>query len=75
MVPAEELLGRALGAARALAAEIPADSFAVTKGQLRRDAMERIGRGGEEAESVTRLWNRRATDGWTAAYLKAATGK
>ena len=76
VVPADELLGLALEAARALVAEIPADSFAVTKGQLRRDAMERTAAwAGEEAESVTRLWNRRATDGWTAAYLKAATGK
>jgi enoyl-CoA hydratase len=62
-------------AARALATEIPADSFAVTKAQLRRDARERIGRAADEQEPVSTLWNRRATDGWTAAYLKSVTGK
>jgi enoyl-CoA hydratase len=75
VVPPGELLGRAVTAARALATEIPADSFAVTKAQLRRDARERIGRAADEQEPVSTLWNRRATDGWTAAYLKSVTGK
>ncbi len=75
VLPPGELLGRAVGAARALATEIPADSFAVTKAQLRRDARERIGRAADEQELVSTLWNRRTTDGWTAAYLKSVTGK
>ena len=75
VVPAGELLARAVAAARALAADIPADSFAITKAQLRRDARERIQRGADEQEPVTQLWNRRATDGWTASYLKSVTGK
>ena len=75
VVPAGELLDRAVGTARALATEIPADSFAVTKTQLRREARERIERAADEDEAVTRLWNRRATDGWTTDYLKAVTGK
>ena len=74
VLPAGELLDRAVGTARALATEIPADSYAVTKAQLRREARERIERAGDEREPVTRLWNRRATDGWTADYLKAVTG-
>ena len=64
-----------MAAARALATEIPPDSFALTKAQLRRDARERIERAADEAEPVTQLWSRRATDGWTAAYLKSVTGK
>ncbi|HWM58630.1 MAG TPA: enoyl-CoA hydratase/isomerase family protein [Pseudonocardia sp.] len=75
VVPAGELLDRAIGTARALAVEIPADSFAITKGQLRREARERIARGADEEQPVTQLWNRRAADGWTANYLKAVTGK
>lgn len=73
VVPADELLARAVRTARALATEIPADSFAITKGQLRRDARERIERCADEQEPVTQLWNRRATDGWTAAYLESVT--
>jgi enoyl-CoA hydratase len=75
VVPAADLLDWAVGAARALATEIPADSFATTKGQLRREARERIERGADEAETVAQLWSRRAADGWTAAYLQAVTGK
>ncbi len=40
-------------AARELATEIPADTFAPTKAQLRRDARERIDRDADEAEPVT----------------------
>ncbi len=47
----------------------------MTKAQLRREARERIGRAADEQEQVTTLWNRRSTDGWTAAYLKSVTGK
>ncbi len=73
--PAGELLARAVAAARALAADIPPDTFAATKAQLRRDARERIDRYADEDEPVAQLWNRRATDGWTADYLKSVTGK
>ena len=75
VVPAGELVDRAVATARALAADIPPDSFALTKAQLRRDARERIERATDEAEPVARLWSRRATDGWTADYLKSVTGK
>jgi enoyl-CoA hydratase len=75
VVPAGELLDRAVTAARALATDIPADSFALTKAQLRRDARERIERGADEAEPVAELWSRRAGDGWTADYLKSVTGR
>ena len=59
--------------ARALAAEIPADTFAATKRQLRRESIERIGRYADEDDVVEGLWTLRATDGWTARYLESVT--
>jgi enoyl-CoA hydratase len=75
VVPAEELLDRAVAAARALAADVPPDTFAMTKAQLRRDHVERMDRYADEAEGVARLWARRVADGWTADYLATATGR
>jgi enoyl-CoA hydratase len=75
VVPAADLLPRAVAAARGLAAAIPPDTFAVAKAQLRRDHAERVDRYADEAEAVAALWARRATDGWTADYLAEATGK
>lgn len=74
VVPADELLKAAVARARALADEIPADTFAITKTQLRRGALDRMARFADEAGEVEALWALRATDGWTAAYLEAATG-
>jgi enoyl-CoA hydratase len=75
VVPADELLARAVGQARALATGVPADTFAATKTQLRRDYVERIDRYADEDAGVAALWARRANDGWTAAYLAEATGR
>ena len=75
VVPAGELHGRAVAAARALATDIPPDTFAATKTQLRREHVERMDRYADEADGVATLWARRATDGWTADYLAKATGK
>jgi enoyl-CoA hydratase len=75
VVPTDALLDRAVETARAMAAEVPADTFATTKAQLRRVALERADRFADEDEVVARLWSRRATDGWTAAYLRSATGR
>ena len=75
VVPAGELLPRAVAAARSLAADIPADTFAAAKTQLRRDYVDRMDRYADEAEGVATLWARRATDGWTADYLAKATAK
>jgi enoyl-CoA hydratase len=74
VVPPDELLSRAVAAARALATDVPPDTFAATKGQLRRESCERMARYADEDEPTTRLWSRRATDGWTARYLKSVTG-
>ena len=75
VVAAEELLPRAIDAARELATGIPPDSFTATKTQLRRVARERIERYADEDAAVTTLWIRRATDGWTEEYLRSVTGK
>jgi enoyl-CoA hydratase len=75
VVPADELLDRALAAGRRLAADIPPDTFAVTKGQLRREHIQRMDAYTDEEGPVAALWSRRIADGWTADYLAKATGK
>lgn len=56
LVPPDELLDRALAAANALAA-IPADTFAITKRQMRREATDRIDAlDGELGERVVEAW-------------------
>jgi enoyl-CoA hydratase len=75
VVPADELLDRAIAQARALATDIPSDTFAMTKAQLRREHVERMDRFADEAGGVAELWVRRMADDWTADYLAAATGK
>jgi enoyl-CoA hydratase len=73
IVSADELLPRAAAAARAMADEIPADTFAATKGQLRRESRDRMDRYADEDAEAVRLWSERATDGWTARYLESVT--
>lgn len=73
VVAPDELMDRAIAAARALSSDVPPDTFAVTKAQLRRDARERMDRYPDEDEVVERIWALRATDGWTARYLEAVT--
>lgn len=71
VVPADELAARATAVARELAGTVPADTFAVTKAQLRRDAVERMARYADEDGPVEQLWVRRATDGGIAGYLES----
>jgi enoyl-CoA hydratase len=73
VLPPDELLQQAVATARALATEVPSDTFALTKAQLRRDALERTVRYADEDEAVATLWSRRAVDGWTARYLENVT--
>ena len=75
VVGADELLPRAVLLARELATGIPPDTFTTTKVQLRRDSLQRVDLHQDEADAVTTLWSRRATDGWTRAYLSSVTGK
>jgi enoyl-CoA hydratase len=70
VLPPGELLAQAVATARAMAADIPPDTFAVTKAQLHRDALERTARyAGDEDRDLHALWNARAGDGWPARYL------
>lgn len=73
LLPAGDLLAAAVERARALAAVAPPDTFALTKAQLRRDAVERWDACADEADGVLALWARRAADGWTARYLESVT--
>jgi enoyl-CoA hydratase len=75
VVPAAELGSRAAGAAAALARDVPPDTFAATKGQLRRGALERTDRYADEDEQVATLWKRHIADGWVARYLASVTGR
>lgn len=73
VLPADEVLPAAIDRARTLADAIPADTFAFTKAQLRREALQRMDAAGAEAEATVALWIRRASDGWTARYLESVT--
>lgn len=75
VVPATELGARAVAAAAALAGDVPPDTFAATKGQLRRAALERTDRYADEDEPVATLWKRHIADGWVARYLASVTGR
>jgi enoyl-CoA hydratase len=75
VVPADELRSRALAVAAGTARDVPADTFATTKGQLRRAALERVDRWTDEDAAVARLWTRHLEDGWVAAYLASVTGR
>ncbi len=75
VLPADDLLSTAVDRARALVASIPPDTFAASKAQLRRDAVERMAAYADEAEPVITLWVRRVEDGWTRRYLEAVTRK
>ena len=50
--PADDPLAAAVDRARAFAAAVPPDTFAVTRAQLRRDARERMDRYADEADPV-----------------------
>jgi enoyl-CoA hydratase len=73
VVPGAELPSRAVAAAAAMAAEIPPDTFALTKRQLRRVALERTDRYADEDAAVATLWNRHLEDGWVSRYLASVT--
>ncbi|SHL18150.1 enoyl-CoA hydratase [Pseudonocardia thermophila] len=73
VVAPDELLDRAIAAAKALT-KIPADTFAITKEQLRRPFVQAMDESKDE-ERVAEIWRRRATDGIIADYMARATGK
>ncbi|HEX4248908.1 MAG TPA: enoyl-CoA hydratase/isomerase family protein [Pseudonocardia sp.] len=76
VVEPAELLERAVAAATELATEIPPDTFALTKAQLRRETVDRIARYRvDEDPEVARVWAAHQSDGWIANYLASVTGK
>jgi enoyl-CoA hydratase len=75
VVPAAELASRAAAAAAGLARDVPPDTFAMTKRQLRRAALERTDRYTDEDEPVAQLWQRHIADGRVARYLASVTGR
>ncbi|WP_214368106.1 enoyl-CoA hydratase/isomerase family protein [Pseudonocardia sp. H11422] len=75
VVDPAELTARAIEVAQGLADKVPADTFAATKTQLRRECLERTARYADEDATGIALWSRRATDGWMARYLESVTRK
>jgi enoyl-CoA hydratase len=54
---------------------VPADTFAHTKAQLRRDAVARMDAYADEDAHATDLWAERIRDGRIAGYMAAVTGR
>src|SRR5690349_18882081 len=75
VVAADHLEAAALAAAAKLADRMPADTFALTKAQLRRDAVTRMDAFADEDEHATELWAERIRDGRIAGYMAAVTGR
>jgi hypothetical protein len=65
------LVDRAIEATEELVNRTPADTFAMTKAQRHREALDRTVRFDDDAEAKA-LWLRQVTDGWTARYLESA---
>jgi enoyl-CoA hydratase len=75
VVPGDGLLDHAVEVAGRLA-EIPPDTYRLTKAQLRRDTLERIARNWPvEQGEVTRLWRARIADGGIRRYMERLTGR
>jgi enoyl-CoA hydratase len=75
VVAADDLRAAALTAAAELADRMPADTFAHTKAQLRRDAVARMDTYADEDAHATELWAERIRDGRIAGYMQAVTGR
>jgi enoyl-CoA hydratase len=75
VVPADDLRAAALAAAAELADRMPADTFAHTKAQLRRDAVARMDTHADEDAHATELWAERIRDGRIAGYMATVTGR
>lgn len=67
---ADELVDLAVATARELVAAVPADTFRLTKKQLRQSTTERIAARRPVLDpQVTQVWCARATDGWIRDYM------
>lgn len=73
---ADDLLDSALRTADRLAVTVPADTFALTKAELRRGATDTLAARGPDVDAdVVRLWQQRSADGWIAGYLERVTSR
>jgi enoyl-CoA hydratase len=71
-----DVLPRAIDAARRLAATTPADTFRLTKQQLRAEVNERLERLRPTQDPQTaQLWEARVQDGSIRAYMERVTGR
>ena len=76
VVPADELMSRALTVARELAEYIPADTYRINKAQLRRDTNDRIARYRAEDDAETlATWSRPEAGEWAKAFVERVSGK
>ena len=75
VVAPDDLQAAALAAAAELAERMPADTFAHTKAQLRRDAVARMDTHADEDAHATELWSERIRDGRIAGYMRAVAGR
>ncbi|MGH3343856.1 MAG: enoyl-CoA hydratase/isomerase family protein [Carbonactinosporaceae bacterium] len=70
-----DLLERAVASAADVAMRVPADTFQVTKRQLRRHVIDYLRRQrGDDDPVVTDLWVKRCTHGRIRSYMERVTG-
>jgi len=76
VVPPDELMPRALATAARLAEQIPAETFRLTKSQLRAEVWERLARRRQvEDPQTTALWLARVEDGYIRKYMQRVTAQ
>jgi enoyl-CoA hydratase len=76
VVPTGELMPRALAAVARLAGQTPADTFRLTKSQLRAEVWQRLARRRPvEDPQTTALWLARVQDGSIGEYMRRATAR
>lgn len=76
VAPADELLDRAIGYARSVAANVPADTYRFTKRQLQADVRAGIAaRRPAEDPGTVAIWQARVADGYLASYLERTVGR
>jgi enoyl-CoA hydratase len=76
LVSADGLVEAAVAAAGHLCAQVPADTYRLTKAQLRLPAADRLERNRDTYDPrTTELWIRRAEDGWLRRYMEQLTSR
>lgn len=76
VVGPDALLGACLAAAERLCTQIPADTYRLTKAQLRLAVHERLARRAAAYDPLTtELWIKRVDDGWLRRYMDQVTAR